>query len=270
MAVEPGIILQLAPPDGVHLQLARFLAVLIIGFVITRLVLVPLVTRITNRRGSNKKAKEQLKNITVVLGVFISITAALQAGQFGNLVTIIGAIAAALTVAIGFGMREEVGNLVAGVFIHLDNPFVKGDYIEINEEEGEVSEISLRATYLNGHASEQIMVPNAKISSGNLKNYTRGIKTKSAIPFKLSPTKVDRVSELVKRIAEEDSEVLSSPEPSILYRKYEDEKMEFELRYWVRDSDDSKRIRSRILRKFNQEAVEQGIFKEEDTEEDKE
>lgn len=262
-------IIQVLPSDAIYLQLGRFAVVLILGLVITQLVLVPLITRITDRRHSSKKARHQLKNVTVVIGTFISFTAALQAGQFGGLVTIIGAVAAALTVAIGFGMREEVGNLVAGLFIHLDNPFVKGDYIEINDEEGEVSEISLRATYLNGHASEQIMVPNAKISSGNLKNYTRGIKTKSAIPFKLPPTKVEQVAEMVKRIAEEDDEILESPSPSILYRKYEDEKMVFELRYWVRDSDDSKRIRSRILDKLNNEAVGKGIFEESEDEEDK-
>lgn len=256
--VTPGLI----PENGVYVQLARFLLVLTIGFLATRFGLLPLVTRLAGRRNSSKKARSQLRNIATIIGFFVSFTAALQAGEFGNLVTILGTVAAALTVAVGFGMRDEVGNIMAGVFIHLDNPFVKGDYIQVADEEGEVQDISLRATYLNGHSSEEIMIPNNKVSSNNVKNYTRGIKTKAAIRFRLPPDRVESVSELVERIAREDNEILDSPEPSTLYRRYEDDRLLFELRYWVRDSSDSKKIKSRVLQRFNREAVENGLFEE--------
>lgn len=270
MMLDPGLVQELIPQSVVYIQLVRFALVFAIGMLVTRLVLVPIITRIVDRSkvDNNKKAKHQLQNFAVIIGTFVTFVAALQAGEFGNLVTIIGAIAAALTVAIGFGMREEVGNIVSGIFIHLDNPFVKGDYIQVMEQEGEVREISLRATYLNGHASEEIVVPNSKITSNSLKNFTRGVKTKSAIEFKMAPEKAEETAELAKNIADEDEEVLESPDPSILNRKYEDGKLLFELRYWVRDSADSKRIKSRVLRNFNNQAVERGLLKEEEKKEE--
>ena len=68
-----------------------------------------------------------------------------------------------MTVAVGFGMRDQVGNLVSGIFIHFDNPFIKGDYIKVEETEGVVQEIHLRETIINGAGSEKTMIPNSKL-----------------------------------------------------------------------------------------------------------
>jgi small conductance mechanosensitive channel len=256
----------LIPNQEIYVQIGRFLFVLGLGIFITRFGALPVVSKLLERRDSSKKARHQIKNLTTIVLVFITLATALQAGEFGNLVTVIGTIAAALTVAIGFGMREEVGNLVAGVFIYINNPFVKGDYIQVGEDEGEVKEISLRSTTLNGHASETISVPNNKVSSNHVKNYTKGIKTKSSIEFKLKPSIAKQAAEIIERRAKEADEVLDSPEPSILFRKFDEDKIVFELRYWVRDSADSKSIKSSILQEFNDEAAKQELFKEEDEE----
>jgi small-conductance mechanosensitive channel len=107
----------------VIIQLARFLITLGIGILATRLVLMPFTHRILVRN-RDEKTLHSMVNFVGIIGLFLSLTLALQAGSFGNLTTIIGAIAAALTVAIGFGMREQVGNMVSGLFIYFDNPFI--------------------------------------------------------------------------------------------------------------------------------------------------
>lgn len=259
----------LVPSQEIYAQLGRFLFVMAVGIFIMRFAALPMMSKLLERRDSSKKARHQIRNLTTILFVFVTLAAALQAGEFGNMVTVVTTIAAALTVAIGFGMREEVGNLVAGVFIYINNPFVKGDYIQVGDDEGQVREISLRSTILNGHASETIAVPNNKISSNPLKNFTRGIKTKSSIEFKLKPGISNQASEIITDVAVNDEDVLDSPKPNVLFRKYDEEKMVFELRYWVRDSADSKAIKSRILQKFNEEASKKELFKEEQKEEDK-
>lgn len=254
----------LIPDQEIYVQLGRFLFVMALGILITRFAALPIVSKILERKNSSKDAKHQIKNLTTIILIFITLATALQAGEFGNLVTIIGTIAAALTVAIGFGMREEVGNLVAGIFIYVNNPFVKGDYIQVGEDEGEVREISLRSTTLSGHASEKIKLPNNKVSSNPVKNFTSGIKTKSSVEFKLKPGISKQAAEMVENVAAEDEDVLESPEPNVLFRKYDESKIIFELRYWVRDSTDSKAIKSKILQKFNDKATENGLFNEKD------
>ncbi|MFB6182515.1 MAG: mechanosensitive ion channel domain-containing protein [Candidatus Nanohaloarchaea archaeon] len=120
----------------------------------------PTTRKILQIRGKQKKSIHSVENIVGVIGLFITFTVGLQAAKFGNLATILGAIAAALTVAVGFGMRDQISSLVAGILIQLDNPFVKGDYIKVNDQEGKVKEINLRTTIINGKNNEKLVLPN--------------------------------------------------------------------------------------------------------------
>jgi len=257
----------LIPNNEVYLQLARFMMAFGIGILATRLLLVPAVEKLAVKRSAGKKTKHQIHNIFLITGLFISLLLGLQAGQFGNIVTVIGTIAAALTVAIGFGMRDEVANIVSGTIIHLNSPFVKGDYVAVADEEGEVKEITISSTRLKGHSSDNISVPNAEVRGGNIKNYTRGTKTKSSISMNAEPDNAKEIAELIKEKAEENEEILETPAPNILYRKYENDKLNFEVHYWVRDSSDAKKIKSNIIEVYNEEAREKGLMEKEEEEE---
>ena len=268
MAFETFIINNLIPQTEIYLQIARFMVAFAIGMAVTRLLLEPLVERAVMKRSASKKVRHQLRNVVFIIGFIGSLAAGLQAGEFGGIVTIVGAVAAALTVAIGWGMRDEVSNYVVGTVMHLDAPFVKGDYVSIGDEEGEVKEINLRTTVLNGHASDHIIVPNNKIGTSNVKNFTRGVKTKSSINMTTAPEKAEQLSQMLKEVVTNEEEVLESPSPSILFRGFEEDKISYEVRYWVKDSSDAKEIKSRILNRFNNEGVEKGLLKAD--EEDKE
>ncbi len=244
---------------GVYLQLGRFLITLFVGFAITRGVLMPLVARAAERRGSEKKVKHSLENVAGIIGLFLTFTIALQAAEFGSLVTILGAITAALTVAVGFGMRDQVSNLVAGIFIYTDNPFVKGDYIKTGETEGVVKDISLRSTTLNGRSSQKIVVPNAQLTTQEVKNYTRGDRTKGAIHLDFDQANIEEATSLLREIVEKQEDVLEKPAPEIFFTDTDDE-INAEVHYWLDNSSKSKDVKSQVLKEFNQQAVKKGIF----------
>jgi potassium efflux system protein len=248
-----------------YIQLARFFVTFIIGTALTKLVLMPASKRIIGRRG-DKKAKHSIENLTGVLGLFLTFTVALQAGNFGNLATIIGAMAAALTVAVGFGMRDQVASVVGGIFIHLDNPFIKGDYIKTGDYEGVVKEIKLRATTLNGSSSEKLVVPNSTLVTNPVKNFTKGNRTKTSLEISLNLLKQEKHAELLKEAANNEVEVLADPEPKIMLKGLEDGKFNAELHYWLRDSGDVKSVRSRVLNSYIDRAIEEGLIKEEENE----
>ncbi|MFB6174481.1 MAG: hypothetical protein ABEJ87_00720 [Candidatus Nanohalobium sp.] len=67
-----------------YIQLVRFFIALIIGVALTRLLLIPLTRKLVGRR-ADSKAVQSLGNLVGVLGLFVSFTVALQAGEFGNL-----------------------------------------------------------------------------------------------------------------------------------------------------------------------------------------
>lgn len=263
MIPENLVLESLSVNSEVLIQLARFLITLGIGIIATRLVVMP-VTHKLLARNRDEKTLHSIVNIVGIIGLFLSLTLALQAGSFGNLTTIIGAIAAALTVAIGFGMREQVGNLVSGLFIYFDNPFIKGDYIKSGEIEGVVKEIHMRDTVLNG--AEKTVVPNSTLMKNPLKNFTKGRKTQTAISTEIEPDKLSEKTEILKEAAEENERVLEKPGPEIVLKGI-DEKVSAELHYWIKDPSTSKQIRSEVLGEYNKKAEEKGLFEEEEAKE---
>jgi len=254
-----GFVSELLPNAGVYLQLARFVVVLLVGLVLTRAVLRPALSRLLRTRDAEKETRQSVVNLANVIGFFFSFTVALQAGNFGTLVTIIGAVAAALTVAIGFGMRDQVSNIVAGFLIYLYTPFLVGDYIESEDAEGVVEGITLVSTTLTGSASQKVVVPNSQLLMEELKNYTHDSQTKGSIRVTLPNHRLQEGAELLERIASRQAGVLETPEPDIFYGEREGT-VYAELHYWLESSRHSKQVKSDILEEFNRQAVAAGLF----------
>ena len=57
-------------------------------------------------------------------------------------------------IALGFAAKDTLSNIVAGIFIFWDKPFYIGDLVEIEDEYGEVQNITLRTTQ-HRHARRQ-------------------------------------------------------------------------------------------------------------------
>lgn len=248
------------PDTGLYIQLVRFLVVLALGTVVTRVVLMPITHKLASRRGRSEVSVHSMENIIGLIGLFLSFIFALQAAELGNLVTVLGAITAALTVAVGFGMREQIGNVVAGFFIYADHPFIKGDYISSEKFEGVVKEIRLRHTVINGASSEKVVLPNGMLTTQPLRNFTRGNKTKTDIEFKVPIEKVEEFEKLCVEQASKHEKVLENPEPETTIRGLEDDKAIMALSYWLKNPEDLKHVRSDVSRKIMKEAVEQKIM----------
>lgn len=240
---------------------------MITGLVFIRAAVMPATRFLVAQRTDNIRTQSSIRNFTGIFSGFMVLTAALQAGSFGGLVTILGTITAALTVAIGFGMRDEVGSLVSGIFIQVDNPFVKGDYIKVDETEGVVQEINIRTTTLKTSGSEKMVMPNRVLNASGIKNFTRGRKTKTSITVKTPVETVDKARKILREGAEENKEIQDSPEPDTLISKIEDEKAEVELHYWVSSPGKVAEVRSKILENFSEKARDQKIFAEAEKEE---
>lgn len=259
------VVENLIPNTEIYLQLLRFFVSLGIGLFVTRTVLMPLSRKLAQKKGGDKKMVHSTENIAAITGIFMTFTVALQAASFGNLVTVLGAVAAAATVAIGFGMRDQVSSVVAGIFIYTDNPFVKGDYIKVNETEGVVKDISLRATILNGGESEKQIVPNSILTQNTVKNFTKGRKTKVSIKTDVDVDKTEEVSRILLEKIENTSETLNKPAPKTIFKHFSDGKMELDTVFWIKDSKDVKDVRSEVLKEFNTEIREKKLFDDDDS-----
>lgn len=69
--------------------------------------------------------------------------------------------------ALGFALKDIIGNLLAGVLILIYRPFKEGDYLQVSGCEGRVTEINMRYTVLSKGETTH-MIPNGVVFSNPL------------------------------------------------------------------------------------------------------
>lgn len=77
--------------------------------------------------------------------------------QLTGLLTFLGALSLAIT----FAIQDVLKNLVAGLYLLWERPFVIGDAIKVKDVSGAVEDIQVRTTVLRADNGQLIVVPNA-------------------------------------------------------------------------------------------------------------
>ena len=75
-------------------------------------------------------------------------------------------------VVVGFALQDTLGNLFAGLAIQIEKPFRVGQWMQVGDREGQVQEITWRATKLRTKAGQFLIVPNSVISKEPVLNYS--------------------------------------------------------------------------------------------------
>jgi small-conductance mechanosensitive channel len=89
---------------------------------------------------------------------------------FGVQLTALVAILGAVGLAVSLSLQDLLRNLVAGVFILVEHPFVTGDLIDFRTFSGVVERIDLRTTILRAPGGQRVVIPNAMLFSEALVN----------------------------------------------------------------------------------------------------
>jgi small-conductance mechanosensitive channel len=82
------------------------------------------------------------------------------------------ASSAVLGLVIGFAAQRTIGNAVAGVMIALSQPLRLGDRVEVDGVEGTVEEIGLTYTFIRAADDARLVIPNEKLASDTIRNFT--------------------------------------------------------------------------------------------------
>jgi len=118
--------------------------------------------------GDQQRAETLIKSFSGFLRTCLRIVAILVIlPEFGINTTPLLASAGILGVGMGLASKDFVQDFVAGLFILLDDQFRIGDHVKIENIEGEIVDMTMRRTIINGQDGRQYFVPNnlIKISS---------------------------------------------------------------------------------------------------------
>ena len=139
--------------------------------------------------------------------------------------------------ALSLAARDTLSNVFAGISIVMDAPYKTGDFIILDSgERGVVTMIGLRSTRLLTRDDVEITVPNGIIGNSKITNEAGGPSKKHRIRVAVSVaygSDVDHVIATLEQVAADNSEISSSPEARVRFRKFGESSIDFELLCWI-------------------------------------
>jgi small-conductance mechanosensitive channel len=170
-------------------------------------------------------------------------------------------IAGALGVGIGFGLQGIVNNFVSGLILLFERPVKVGDYIQLGELWAEIKKIGLRATVVETFDKSEIVVPNSDLVSYQVTNWTLSNRmARLIIPVGVEyGSDVPLVIETLMECAKANSKVMTKPEPQVLFLKFGESSLDFELRTWILDIDERLVIISELHQEIDRRFRQAGI-----------
>ena len=236
------------------------LAFLILSFLSKKIKNV-LVNRILHRVGMEKGASLSIGNLTrftlMILGTLIIIQSA------GINLSALTVLFGALGVGIGFGLQTITDNFISGIIILFEKPIKVGDRIEIDDVNGNVTNISIRATTVLTNDNVSIIVPNSEFISGRVINWSHNDRSiRFRIPVGVSYNEDPEViRKLLLEVADENAQVLKNPKPDVFFDEFGDSSLNFNLVVWTSEYTDrplpfKSALYFAIFRKFKEHKVE--------------
>jgi small conductance mechanosensitive channel len=137
-------------------------------------------------------------------------------------------------VAVGFALKDTLGNIASGIIILLLRPFKKGDFIECGAVMGSVREMGLFATIMETADGVFISAPNSSLWGVPLKNYSRNDKRRLDIAVSISYSdSIDEAFRVLNGIIGEEDRFLKDPPAQVMVQFLGDSGIGITLRAWV-------------------------------------
>jgi len=217
------------------MQALGAIIVLIVGYVAAKLVRT-LLRRWLARTNLAVALQRFITQITYVGILVFTIVATLA--RFGIETTSFVAILGAAGFAIGFALQGSLSNFAAGVLLLVLRPFKIGDFVEAGGVSGTVKDIQLFTSVLATPDNVKVMVPNAQIYNGVIRNYngyeTRRIDLSVGIGYGDS---IEQALDAALGLMTADERILSDPAPSAMVSDLGDSSVNLKLRMWVNVAD---------------------------------
>ncbi len=216
-------------------QIIGALLVLIFGMWIAK-GLRRLFVKLMERHEMDGTLVNFLAGVVYVILQIVVIIAALETldVKTASLLALIGTAG----LAVGLALQGSLSNFAAGVMLIIFRPFKVGDYIDAGGGAGTVEEIGIFTTIVNSLDNKRIIIPNAKLTSDKITNYTcnslRRVDLKASISY---GDDIDHAKRVIADVIDQVDGIVEEPAPDIFVGEMAESSIDFVVRPWCKPED---------------------------------
>jgi small conductance mechanosensitive channel len=171
----------------------------------------------------------------IVLLVFVIVAALAKLGiQTTSFIAVIGAAG----LAVGLALQGSLANFASGVLMLIFKPINVGDFVEVAGAKGTVKDIQIFNTVLDSPDNVRIIIPNARVTGGNIMNYTvNGTRRVDLVVGVSYEDDLKKAKQVIEAALAGDDRVLEDPAPTVAVSELADSSVNFVVRPWVKSED---------------------------------
>jgi len=212
-------------------------------------------------RGVNADVVQMVRRALFVTGLIILVITALD--LLNVPLTAFAFVSGAVAIGFGFGAQNIINNFISGWILMWERPIRIDDFIEVGETTGTVEEINTRSTRIRRVDGVHLLVPNSQLLEQTVVNWTLVDKLLRCIVRVgvVYGADVDKVKELLLKVANDHPMVLDDPEPVVYFEDFGDNALIFDAYFWVHSQGEKsgRKIRSEFRFEVNRLFNENGL-----------
>ena len=153
-----------------------------------------------------------------------------------------------LGLTLGLAAQTTLSNVIAGLFIFWDRPFVIDDLVEVDGEYGRVSAITLRSTRIVTPDGRMLAIPNAAVANAKVASYTNFPHLRIDVPITVGVDEdIGRIRSLLVAIVDGHEDFMAEPGPSVLIEALNDYNIAIVFTAWIGNERDHIRLRAWLV-----------------------
>ena len=230
---------------------------LIGAWVVERILNRALQSRFDAEPGKIRSLATLVRYTISAVGIVIALAA------LGLDATSLGLVAGGLSVGIGIGLQDIVGNFVSGLTLLFEQSLRPGDVIELNGRISEVERVSLRTTTVTTLDNIKMIIPNSTFTTEPVTTLTKDNNNliRVLLPLRVAyDSDPAQVKQIVEQTASRHPQVLRNPAPLLLSRGLGvDSSLDFDLSVWTNRPKLRGLLKSELYYLLFKALAEQGI-----------
>ena len=160
---------------------------------------------------------------------------------------------------VGFAARDALSNVISGLFILWDRPFVIGDLIEIEGLYGRVDRITMRSTRVVTPDGKMLAIPNTTVVNTTVASYTNFPHLRLDIDVTVGVEEdLGRIRQVLLELCEGEPFHDETP-PSVVMTAINDYNVALQLRAWLRDESPHLKARLELRERVFEALREAGV-----------